>query len=180
MNWRRAMVATVLVLSAAAVRAQPPATAAPPDWKAFDFLIGDFVAAGGGAPGSATGATSLHPIMNGTVLERVNTAEYPAQNGRPALTHEDRMYVYRDPDAKALRALYFDPEGHVILYRLSTDAAAHSVQMISDPIPGQPRYRLTYTSTAVDEFDTIFEIAPPDHPDQFARYVGGKARRVGK
>ena len=118
--------------------------------------------------------------MNGTVLERLNRAEYPAANGRPAFVHEDRLYIYLDPQANALRALYFDPEGHVILYRVSADASAHKVQMVSDPIPGQPRYRFTYTSAAADEFDTVFEIAPPDHPEQFASYVGGKATRVVK
>ena len=39
---------------------------------------------------------------------------------------------------------------------------------------------LVYISEKADEFDTVFEIAPPDHPDRFATYVGGKARRVGK
>ncbi len=169
----------VLVLGAAGVTAvHAQASATTPDWKGFEFLIGDFVAAGGGIPGAATGSTSLHPIMNGTVLERTNKAEYPAANGRPAFVHEDRLYIYRDPQAAALRGLYFDPEGHVILYRVSMEPTARKVQLISDPVPGQPRYRFTYSSATNDEFDTVFEIAPPDHPDQFASYVGGKAKRV--
>jgi hypothetical protein len=170
----------VFILAAATVRAQTPATAAAPDWKGFEFLIGDFVAAGGGAPGAATGSTSLRPIMNGTALERLNRAEYPAANGRPAFVHEDRLYIYADPQTNGLRAVYFDAEGHVILYRVSVDASARTVQMVSDPIPGQPHYRFTYTSAAADEFDTVFEIAPPDHPDQFVPYVGGKAKRVAR
>jgi hypothetical protein len=175
----RVMLTTaVFILAAATAHAQPPSTATPPDWKGFEFLIGDFVAAGGGVPGAATGSTSLRPIMNGTALERLNRAEYPAANGRPAFVHEDRLYIYVDPQANALRGLYFDPEGHVILYRVSVEASTRKVQMISDPIPGQPRYRFTYTSDAADEFDTVFEIAPPDHPEQFAAYVGGKAKRV--
>ena len=170
----------VFMLAAAMARAQPPSTETPPDWKGFEFLIGDFVAAGGGVPGAATGSTSLRQVMNGTVLERLNRAEYPAANGRPAFVHEDRLYIYRDPGANALRGLYFDPEGHVILYRVSVEPSARRVQMISDPIPGQPRYRFTYTSEAANEFDIVFEIAPPDHQDQFASYVGGKAKRVIK
>jgi hypothetical protein len=175
----RVMLTTaVFILAAATAQAQPPSAATPPDWKAFDFLIGDFVAAGGGVPGEATGSTSLRPIMNGTVLERTNRAEYPAANGRQAFVHEDRLYIYLDPQANALRGLYFDAEGHVILYRVSAEPAARKVQMVSDPIPGQPRYRFTYTSDTAGEFDTVFEIAPHDRPDQFAAYVGGKAKRV--
>jgi hypothetical protein len=179
MKVTRAMV-VVLVLAAAVVQAQPPSAVTPPDWSGFEFLIGDFVAAGGGVPGAATGSTSLHPVMNGTALERTNSAEYPAANGRPAFVHEDRLYIYLDPQANALRGLYFDPEGHVILYRVAVDASKRRIQMVSDPIPGQPRYRFTYTSDAADEFDTVFEIAPPDDPEHFASYVGGKAKRIGK
>jgi hypothetical protein len=169
---------TVAIVGGAAVRAQQPAAVAAPDWTDFEFLIGDFVAAGGGVPGAATGSTSLHPIMNGTVLERTNRAEYPAANGRPAFVHEDRMYIYREPQANALRGLYFDPEGHVILYRITPDPSARKIQMVSDPTPGQPRYRFTYTRSGADEFDTVFEIAPPDHPEEFKAYVGGKAKRA--
>jgi hypothetical protein len=170
----------VLALMGAPARGQQPGAEAAPDWKGFEFLIGDFVAVGGGAPGEATGATSLHPIMNGVVLERLNRAEYPAANGRPASIHEDKVYFYRDPATRDIRALYFDGEPHTILYRVTVDAAARRVQMLSDIAPGQPRYRFTYTSDKADEFDVTFEIAPPDHPDRFAKYVGGKARRVGK
>ena len=170
----------VLALASAPASAQQPTAQEAPDWKGFEFLIGDFVGVGGGAPGNATGSTSLRPVMGGTVLERTNRADYPAAGGRPAFTHEDRLYLYRDPASNGVRGLYFDPEGHVILYRVSVDPAARRVQMVSDPIPGQPRYRFTYTSEKTDEFDTTFEIAPPDRPDQFAAYVGGKVRRVGK
>jgi hypothetical protein len=169
----------LVIVAPAAVRAQPPAVA-PPDWKDFEFLIGDFVAAGGGVPGAASGSTSLHPIMNGTVLERTNRAEYPAANGRPAFVHEDRLYIYRDPQANALRGLYFDPEGHVIQYRITLEPSTRKIQMVSDPIPGQPRYRFTYSGSGADEFDTVFEIAPPDHPEEFSAYVSGKAKRVTK
>lgn len=172
--------AAVLALASAPARAQQPPAPAAPDWNGFEFLIGDFVATGGGAPGEATGATSLHPIMNGAVLERVNRAEYPAANGRPAFTHEDRLYFYRDPATRDIRALYFDPEPHTILYRVTVEPAGRRVQMISDPVPGQARYRFTYSSDTADEFDVTFEIAPPDRQDEFAKYVGGKARRVGK
>lgn len=174
----QAVMVVMLMAANASVEAQPAPAVAPPDWKGLDFLIGDFVAAGGGVPGAAIGSTSLHPVMNGTALERINRAEYPAANGRPAFVHEDRLYVYHDPQTNAPRALYFDPEGHVILYRVSVDPSARRVQMVSDPIPGQPRYRFTYTSEATDEFDTVFEIAPSDRPDQFASYVGGKAKRA--
>ena len=176
----RSTVATMATVAAtlASVGAWQPAAPPMPDWSGFAFLIGDFTAVGDGTPGAATGSTSMRPVMGGTALERINRADYPAANGRPAFKHEDRLYLYRDPGAGGIRGLYFDGEGHVILYRVSVDNSARRVEMVSDVIPGQPRYRFVYTSDAPDEFDATFEIAPPDHPDQFTRYVGGKARRV--
>jgi hypothetical protein len=53
--------------------------------------------------GGATGATSLHPIMNGTVLERTNRAEYPVAGARAAFTHEDRPYFGHVSIARSAR-----------------------------------------------------------------------------
>jgi hypothetical protein len=49
----------------------------------------------------------------------------------------------------------------------------------SPPGAAGPRFRLTYVETTAG-LSVRFEIAPPDHPDQFAVYVEGTAHRASK
>jgi hypothetical protein len=57
--------------------------------------------------------------------------------------HGDLLYIYPDGPQKALHAIYFDNEGHVIQYRVSTPAPDTAVFLSDNSQPG-PQFRLIY------------------------------------
>jgi hypothetical protein len=165
-----------IFLFASALCAQNSAPAAG-RWNDLRFLTGEWTGEGGGSTGPGAGAYTFLPELDGTVLVRRNTADYPAANGRPAIHHEDVMTVYREAADKAPEAIYFDNEGHVIHYAVEIDPAAKTARFLSPVQPGQPRYRLTYRETAPGVVAGMFEIAPPGKPESFAKYMEWSARR---
>lgn len=168
---------TLLALGAVApAGAQKPAPASPfgPAWSA---LLGDWVTEG--KPESGTGTFSLHPELDGKVLVRRNHAEYPPQNGRPAVVHDDLMVITPGADARHARAQYYDNEGHVISYQGEWSADGQSLALVSEAAPGTPTFRLTYRFPSAGQADIAFEMATPDQPGAFMPYLAGKARRKG-
>jgi hypothetical protein len=163
-------VAVVLLLSVASLLAQP----AKQDqrWAPLGFLIGEWTGEGGGGPGQGSGGFSFLPDQDGKILIRKNLANYPATKDKPAYSHTDLMIIYYDA---ALRAIYFDDEGHTIHYTVEPSADGNSVQFLSDASASQPRYRLTYRKTGNDRVAIRFEIAPPGK--EFATYIEATARR---
>ena len=158
--------------SAPAPPAPDPRTAAPAaergGWDSLRFLLGEWEAAP--RADQSTGRFSFSIDLGGALLVRRNHAEYPAREGRPASTHDDQMYIYREGDTPSLRAIYFDTEGHVIHY--ATERLADGqVTFVSDATPGAPRFRLSYTKTADGKLNGSFEIAPPGKPDAFSKYL---------
>ena len=53
------------------------------------------------------------------------------------------LYVYQEGENQPLRAIYFDNEGHVIHYAVSTPDAS-TVIFISEASPSGPQFRLAY------------------------------------
>ena len=102
--------------------------------------------------------------LQGNVLVRKNVATTPT--GR----HEDLMVIY--PEAPGLRAIYFDNEGHVIHYRVTT--AESQAVFTSEEGPG-PRFRLTYRKNGDGTVRIVFEIAPPG--GDFKTYLEGTVRK---
>jgi hypothetical protein len=150
----------------------------PDRWKDLRFLVGEWTGEGGGSStGQGMGTYTFLPELDGKVLVRRNSADYPAANGRPAVHHEDVMTVYLESEGRAPEAIYFDNEGHVIHYTLEIDSAGKVVRFVSPPQPGQPRYRLTYRETANGVVAGQFEVAPPGKPEGFVRYMEWSARR---
>jgi hypothetical protein len=144
------------------------------DWGPIQFLVGRWTGEGNGAPGQGTGGFSFLPDLQGKVLVRKNFAEYPPTGGKPALRHDDLMIVYREEGSPELQAIYFDNEGHVIRYSVKP-LAGGGVVMESGGPPGEPRYRMTYTSGGPDLIVIKFQIAPPGK--EFAGYIEATARR---
>ena len=156
-----AVAALVLALGTAA-------QAAAPDWGPLNWLVGRWVGEGGGAM-TGKGDFSFLPDNDGHLLIRRNVADYPPQNGKPALHHEDLMVIYRE--GGTLKATFWDNDDKVIRYSLS--ATPEAAVFLSDPGPG-PRFRLTYKPTA-QGLSGQFEIAPPNAPDQFKTYLAWTA-----
>ena len=143
------------------------------DWGPAQFLVGNWAGEGGGEPGQGTGTFSFSPDLQGKILVRKSFAEYPAANGKPASRHDDLLVVYRDEATHALRATYFDSEGHVIQYAVSS--ADGTAVFVSDGATSGPRFRMSYTSTGKDTLKFKFEIAAPGK--DFAPYIEAAAHR---
>lgn len=86
------------------------------------------------------------------------------------------MIVY--PEAGAMRAIYFDNEGHIIRYVVQPSGARQDLVLVSKPLASAPRFRLIYSPVKEDTVSIKFEIAPPGKPDSFSTYVEGIARRM--
>lgn len=157
-----------LLLVPAAGRAQQPSSA--PDWKPLDFLVGDWVAKGGGGPGQGSGNFSFHFDLDNHVLVRKNTANYPAANGRPAYHHADLMIIHPEDQTNDFSADYFDTEGHIIRYRVQPNAPSGTAIFVSEPAANSPRFRLTYKRIA-SGLEGSFEIAAPGKPEDFKPYL---------
>jgi hypothetical protein len=153
------------------------AQAAPDPWADWRFLIGEFIAGdSAGVPGQASkGGFTLTPDLDGKILLRKNHAEYPAANGRPAFSHDDLMIVYHD--GTSTKAFYDDNEGHVIHYNVTVSDDKKQIIFVSETGAQGPQYRLTYRDLHAGAVKVLFEIAPPDKPGQFIRYVEATVRR---
>jgi hypothetical protein len=151
-------------------------------WADWGFLLGEWTAEeSSGVPGQASkGSFTLAPDLGGKVLVRKNHAEYPPAGGRPAIVHDDLMIIYRapaGPAAFAIKAFYDDSEGHVIHYNVSFSIDKKKIVFLSERIPDSPQYRLTYEDVNPGIAKVVFEIAPPEKPGQFTKYVDGVLRR---
>jgi hypothetical protein len=148
-----------------------------PDWRAWDMLIGEWIAdEGHGEPGTATAASfSFSLDLDRRILVRRDHSEYAATNERPATRHDGLMIIYAQAPAR-FTATSFDNEGHVIEYAVEI-ASPSRIVFTSPPQPGQPRYRLTYDAIA-SGVKIAFAIARPNQPEAFAVYVEGTAHRV--
>lgn len=139
------------------------------EWKELAPLLGDWTAVGTGKPGEGTGGFSLTPDAGGKVLVRRSFAEYPK-----APRHDDLMVIYRE--GGALKASFFDSEGHVIRYAVTAAPAEKKAVFLSEPAPG-PRFRLTYDWSDAQTLKIVFEVAAPNAPDKFNKYLEGAAKR---
>lgn len=169
-------VALLLLWPALALPLQQPAASA--NWDSLKFLLGKWVGEGTAETGQAgAGYCSFEAELQGKVLVRKNHSEYPATNGRPAISHDDLMIIYPDSAKQQLRAFYTDNEGNVIQYTVGASSDGKGAVFLGDAEPGAPRYRLTYRLTQPDHVALTFEMAPSGKPDQFQKFIEGKMRR---
>src|SRR5439155_15133221 len=115
---------------------------------------------------------SFAPDLDGKILVRRNFAEYPAKPGeKPGVRHEDLLVVY--PYGPSLHAMYFDNEGHVIHYAVTT--APGQATFESDETQGAPRFKLVYEDQKEKGVGFTFSIAAAGKPYQ--TYLSGAVRR---
>jgi hypothetical protein len=155
--------------------AQPPATT--DIWEPFRFLIGEWVAEGGGAQqGQGEGSFSFSLDLQDLILVRKNHSEYPGQKGSAPISHDDLMIIYPQTQ-QPFKAIYFDNEGHVINYLANFFKSEDTLIFTSDLIQGAPRFRLSYIKQSADSLKISFEMARPDKPEIFLPYMQGAAHR---
>jgi hypothetical protein len=170
----RQLLLIVLLLSASqAAHAQSQTSL-----DSLKVLIGKWIGEGQSDVGAGGGYFTFETSLKDKVLIRKNHAEYPATKDRPTVTHEDLMVVYVDAAAKKLRGFYTDSEGNTINYLITISDDQRTITFASDPRDPGPRYRLTYVLTQPDQIALTFEVAPPDKPDQFRKFIDGRVRKV--
>jgi hypothetical protein len=149
---------------------------APPELKALDFLVGEWEATGGGAPGQGAGRAVFARTLMDRTITRTSYAEFPDSSGRSVNRHEDFMVIHV-ADGADIRADYYDSEGNTIRYAVTVPAPDEAV-FVSDIIDGAPRFRLTYKLAPDGVLGGAFEVAPPGRPDDFMPYLAWESRAV--
>jgi hypothetical protein len=131
---------------------------APDPFKSLSFLEQNWEANTNGYGGvKSSGTYTFRRELGGHILARRSTSEVACKG--PAdfdCGHGDMLYVYEDAPGQPLRAIYFDNEGHVIHYAVSTPTPT-SVVFLSEPGPG-PQFRLSYElkdSLLVGKFQSL-------------------------
>ena len=162
-----------LILAAPAVTAQTAAKADP--WAGLRFLIGTWEAktSGGSAKAQGTGTYSFTLELRDHVM--VRHSAYATCKGPEDFNceHGDLLYVYPEGPAGGLQAIYFDNEGHVIHYSVSSPKAG-VVVLLSDAAQAGPQFRLSYELTG-GVMAGKFQMRMPGQGD-FATYLEWSGR----
>jgi hypothetical protein len=146
MNRTATTLLLAVALSAAAqTPAQTPAPAPPDPFKSLTFLEQNWEANTNGFNGvKSTGTYTFRRQLGGHILSRVATTDIACKGPTDFdCGHSDMLYIFQDAPGQPLKAIYFDNEGHVIHYDVTTPAP-QSVVLLSDPSTPGPRFRLTY------------------------------------
>ena len=131
------------LLFALTVNAQSTPAADP--FQALAFLRGTWEAKATRPDGVAVvGAYSFGPELRNNIWARHSTND-PSCKGPASFdcAHSDLLYVYPDGLQPHLRAIYFDNEGHVIHYDVSTPSPERAIFLSDAAVPG-PQFRLVY------------------------------------
>jgi uncharacterized protein YaiE (UPF0345 family) len=118
---------------------------APDPFKALNFLEQNWEANTNGYAGvKTTGTYTFRRELGGHILARRSTSD-PACKGPVTFDceHGDILYVYEEAPGQPLKAIYFDNEGHVIHYNVSTPTPSSVVFLSESSRPG-PQFRLSY------------------------------------
>jgi hypothetical protein len=165
--------AAVLVTALLVTLSSAPALGAPAaPLEPLSFLLGEWEASG---PNQSTGRTTFAPSLQGWAIVRTNSADYPAAGDRPASRHDDLMVIFSA--GKALRADYYDSEGHTIHYAVAVPESGKAT-FLSDLAANEPRYRLSYWLESSGTLNGTFEIAPPGQPGAFKPYLSWQSHKA--
>ena len=177
---RRTLTFGLAVVTLMCLCGPAPAAAAslPKALAPLEFLLGEWDGGGGGTPGQASGGTTFAANLQDRVIVRTNFAVVAATDKTPASRHDDLMIVYAD-DQGAVRADYYDNEGHVIRYVVTAPAVGQAV-FTSEAAPASPRYRITYEASEKGIVKGSFAIAAPGKPDAFTPYLTWQMRRIAR
>jgi hypothetical protein len=144
--------ASFLLLLAFPLLAQNAAAPSPDPWKALRFLEGTWEARAQGSAGAAGAAASgtytFQLELRNHILARHSSSSDCKGPTTFDCEHGDLLYVYEDAPGQPLKAIYFDNEGHVIHYDVSTPDSNTAVFLSEASQPG-PQFRLVYELKAM-------------------------------
>jgi hypothetical protein len=134
----------LLLLSLPALSQNTPAPPSDP-LKSLIFLEGTWEAQAQGNTGAtATGTYTFKRELGDHILARRSSS--PSACKGPVTfdcEHADLLFVYQVASGQPLKAIYFDNEGHVIHYNISTPAPTTAIFLSDSSRPG-PQFRLVY------------------------------------
>jgi hypothetical protein len=131
------------LLFAVSLYAQSAPSSANP-WSALSFLEGTWDAKATGSGGAAAmGSYTFRLELHDHVLVRHGDLSQCKGPSTFDCDHGDLLYIYRDAPTQPLKAIYFDNEGHVIHYDVSTPSPTSAVFLSDSSQPG-PQFRLAY------------------------------------
>ena len=127
--------------------AQKPASPPTAPWQRFSFLQGTWAASTSGmgsSGGKVSGTYTFRPELGNHIFAR-HTVSIEGCTGPAAFDcdHDDLLYLYQDAPGPTIKAIYFDNEGRVIHYDVSTPSPTSAVFLSDASQPG-PQFRLTY------------------------------------
>jgi len=151
----------------------------PDPWKALSFLLGTWEAkTAAGQPASVSGSYLFREELSGHVLAR-HTISKDGCKGPSDFDcdHNDMLYAWQAFPHGPVSAIYFDNEGHVIHYSVSTVATpdATTAIFLSDPNQPGPLFRLVYERKG-DTMSGKFQSQMPGHSEwqSYLEWSGNK------
>jgi hypothetical protein len=139
------MIGLLAVLGISCLFAQSPPSIGADPFRSLNFLEGEWSAATGGASGTpnVVGSYTFRRELGGHVIARHSSNASCKGPTDFDCQHGDLLYVFVEGAGHDLSAIYFDSEGHVIRYSVSTPTPSSAI-FLSDPsVPG-PQFRLVY------------------------------------
>lgn len=113
-------------------------------WSSLSFLEGTWDAKATGNGGAAAmGSYTFRLELRDHILSRHGDLSQCKGPSTFDCEHSDLLYIYRDAPTQPLKAIYFDNEGHVIHYSVSTPSPTSAVFLSDNSQPG-PQFRLAY------------------------------------
>lgn len=162
----------------AQVPAQVPAKAdlKTDPWAGLRFLIGSWEAktTGGTAQAQASATYAFRLELRDHVLARQSSSGPCSGPDDFDCRHSDLLYIYPGASGQTWQAIYFDNEGHVIHYDVSTPRPAAAV-FLSDATQPGPQFRLTY-ELHEGVMTGKFELKAPGQAD-FMSYLEWSGKR---
>jgi hypothetical protein len=163
--------ARVLILAAVGATLAPLVVAATQTSPSSDALaslaplVGRWTGTTEGQPGHGTVEREYERILNRRFVQARNRSTYPPQErNKKGETHEDVGVFSFDSGRKRIVLRQFHTEGFVNQYVLDPPSVPGKLVLVSEAIENIPsgwRARETYVFTGADQFDEIFELAPP-------------------
>ncbi len=156
----------IALLSAGCLQAQAPSDA----WAPLRFLMGTWDARTVNGDVRSSGSYVFQTELRGHVLARHSATKDCKGPLDFNCEHGDILYVYAE--GSSYKAIYFDNEGHVIHYNVSTPAPAMAV-FLSDG-PG-PQFRLVYELKS-GVMNGKFQIKAPGQAEfrSYLEWTGGR------
>jgi hypothetical protein len=141
----KVFVAIALLCAVGFAQQRSPKLQPEDPWQPLRFLIGTWEAnvKGGSAGAAGGGSYSFQLELRDHVLARHSSSAACKGPADFNCEHGDLLYIYLDSPGQPWKAIYFDNEGHVIHYDVTTPAPQTAIFSSDPSLPG-PQYRLIY------------------------------------